>query len=625
MKQLLPLVVALFFSVSLSAQYDDPSRSQLNPAMYPFYHGVASGDPLSDRVILWSRITLDPVVDPVTVGWQVALDASFNTIVSSGTTTTDSTKDYTIKVDAAGLQPNSWYYYRFTYDTLKSITGRTRTLPVGNVNNLRFAVASCQDYQDGFYNAHRHISQRNDLDAVLFLGDYTYEGGALTVAPGDRFHEPDHKTVQLSEYRIRQSQYHLDPDLQAAHQQYPWICIWDDHETANNSYTDSAKNHNVNDGLWYNRKRNAVKAYHEWLPVRWPDETDTFRIFRQFNFGNLINLSMIDTRLYDRSRQATSSSQFVATNDSVILDTTRTMVGPVQFNWLNNNLDTTTARWKIIGQQVIMTPLIIPGGVFGPTPVMINSDQWDGYPYERQKFYDHLLANNIGNIVVLTGDIHTAWANDLPLNGYSDAVRDSSIGVEFVTPSISSGNELPQQVTPVTIYALAPHVRYVELVLHGYYVLDVTPDKVQADFVYVSTVSSSQFTTSAGPSWYVNNGEKYLRETALASSAANTYPPLAPGLSTGIGAISRGITTIMVHPNPFYDQVIVQFNAEHAEDITLEVLNMNGQVVLSNKLGKCAQGLNHAVFNAGNFAQGFYTIRLSGSQSVKSERVIKVN
>ncbi|HRG88403.1 MAG TPA: PhoD-like phosphatase N-terminal domain-containing protein, partial [Chitinophagales bacterium] len=177
MKQLLPLVVALFFSVSLSAQYDDPSRSQLNPAMYPFYHGVASGDPLSDRVILWSRITLDPVVDPVTVGWQVALDASFNTIVSSGTTTTDSTKDYTIKVDAAGLQPNSWYYYRFTYDTLKSITGRTRTLPVGNVNNLRFAVTSCQDYQDGFYNAHRHISQRNDLDAVLFLGDYTYEGG----------------------------------------------------------------------------------------------------------------------------------------------------------------------------------------------------------------------------------------------------------------------------------------------------------------------------------------------------------------------------------------------------------------------------------------------------------------
>lgn len=629
MKKLYPLLALLAICFNLRAQFEDPSRSQLNPSLYPFYHGVASGDPLADRVILWTRITLDPAVDPVTVNWQIALDTSFNTIVNSGAATTDSTIDYTIKVDATGLQPGTWYYYRFTYDTLKSITGRTRTLPVGNVNNLRFAVTSCQDYQDGFYNAHRHLSERNDIDAVLFLGDYTYEGGALTVAPGDRFHEPANKTIQLVDYRIRQSQYHLDPDLQAAHQQYPWICVWDDHETSNNSYTDGAKNHGVNDGPWYNRKANAIKAYHEWLPVRFPVESDTFRIFRQFNFGNLVNLNMIDTRLYDRSKQAVGVPpfQFVPVDDTTILDSTRSMIGPEQAAWLYNNLDTTTARWKIIGQQVIMTPLIVPENVFGPKAMMINADQWDGYPYERQHFYDHIIDNNIGNVVVLTGDIHTAWANDLPLPGYDSVNRSNSVGVEFVTPSISSGNELPQAVTPVTIYSLAQHVRYVELVLHGYYILDVRPDKVQSDFVFVSDVSTQSYTTSTGPSWYVNNGEKFLRSAVSPSTAANTYPPLAPhtSVTTGLGKTANTITTIMIQPNPFFDQAVVQFNTERTEDITLEILNMNGQIVLTNYLGKCVAGLNHTVFNAANFAQGFYTVRLSGSKSAKSERVIKIN
>ncbi|HLP50626.1 MAG TPA: alkaline phosphatase D family protein [Chitinophagales bacterium] len=628
MKHLFPLLLVFFFA-NLSAQAggpNDPSRSQLNPELYPFYHGVASGDPLADRVILWTRITLDPTVDPVNVNWQIALDTNFNSVVNSGVAATDSTVDYTIKVDATGLQPNTWYYYRFTYDTLKSIIGRTKTLPVGMVNNLRFAVASCQDYQDGFYNAHRHLSQRNDVDAVLFLGDYTYEGGPLQVALADRIHEPAKKTIELVDYRIRQSQYHLDPDLQAAHQQYPWICIWDDHETTNNSYTDGAKNHGVNDGDWYTRKTNAVKAYHEWLPVRFPDEADTFRIFRQFNFGNLISLNMIDTRLYDRSKQATGG-QFIPVTDSVVTDSTRTMVGPVQFDWLNNNLDTSNARWQIIGQQVIMTPLIIPPGFAGPTPVMINSDQWDGYPYEREKLYKHILDNNIDNIVVLTGDIHTAWANDLPLQGYSDTTRQNSIGVEFVTPSISSGNELPQLVTPITIYGLAPHVRFVDLTEHGYYILDVNASRVQSDFVFFTDVKTQVYSTVPGPSWYVNDGEKFLRTAATASAPANTYPPLAPNnsFSTSINNLTGSITTIMIHPNPFYDQVIVQFNAAKAEDITLEVLNANGQVVLKSNLGKADVGLNHATFNGSNFASGFYTIRLSGKKNTKSERVIKIN
>ena len=191
MKKISLLLLSLIFFVFVQAQPNGSSRSALNPALFPFYHGVASGDPLSDRVILWTRITLNPPVDPVSVNWQIATDTLFSNIINSGTASTDSTKDYTIKVDAAGLQQNTWYYYRFIYDTVKSVVGRTRTLPTGTVNNLRFAVASCQDYQDGYYNAHRHLSQRNDIDAVLFLGDYTYEGGASVTVVGDRFHEPD--------------------------------------------------------------------------------------------------------------------------------------------------------------------------------------------------------------------------------------------------------------------------------------------------------------------------------------------------------------------------------------------------------------------------------------------------
>jgi alkaline phosphatase D len=278
------LLSALFLSIQISNSQVTHlgSRSAVNPSLYPFYHGVASGDPLSDRVILWTRISTDNSISPVSVNWQIFSDTSLSSIVQSGSASTDSAKDFTIKVDATNLQPNTWYYYRFNYDTFYSVLGRTRTLPTGAVNNLRFAVASCQDYQSGFYNAHRHIAQRNDLDAVLFLGDYTYEDAADNNPVGDRFHEPDKKTVSLLDYRLRQSLYHLDPDLQAAHQQYPWIAVWDDHETTNNSYTDSAKNHNVNDGPWYARKTNAVKAYNEWMPIRTPDVNDTFRIFRRF-------------------------------------------------------------------------------------------------------------------------------------------------------------------------------------------------------------------------------------------------------------------------------------------------------------------------------------------------------
>lgn len=624
------LFATTLFALSLFVSAQSPtdgSRSALNPALYPFYHGVASGDPLADRVILWTRITLNPVVDPVTVNWQISTDTSFNTIVANGATTTDSSKDYTIKVDASGLQQNTWYYYRFAYDTFHSIIGRTRTLPTGAVNNLRFAVTSCQDYQDGYYNAHRDLSRRNDIDAVLFLGDYTYEGGANANVVGDRFHEPNHKTIVLSDYRIRQSLYHLDPDLQAAHQQYPWICVWDDHETANNSYATGAKNHNFPaDGNWFDRKASAVQAYHEWLPIRVPDPNDTFKIFRRFTWGNLADLNMIDTRLYDRDKQvAPAGTQFVSTSDTVLLDSTRNMLGPVQLQWLKDNLDSSVAQWQLIGQQVIMTPLVVPAGLQA-TPFIINPDQWDGYPYDRERFYRHILQHNIQNVVVLTGDIHTSWANDLPLTGYDTSHRQNSAGVEFVCSSITSGNELDPLITAQLILSLAPHVRHVDLTQHGYNILDITPARTQNDFVYVSTVASKSFTSATPISWYVNSGERFLRQGGPASVALNTYPAQAPFVSelTAVKNVSGNLTTVSIHPNPFYDEVVIQYNVFKSEEVTLEVYNDSGQLMVKQNLGFVTAGLNYAVFDGNTFPSGYYRVILSGKTSSKGQALIKI-
>lgn len=607
MKKLFTLV-SLFVSIHFFAQSD---RSFLDPALAPFYHGVASGDPLPDRVIIWTRITLDPPVDPVTVSWQMATDTLFTNIVASGNATTSVDKDYTIKVDVTGLQPDSWYYYRFEYNGNRSITGRTHTMPSGtNVDSIRLAVVSCSDYQNGYFNAYRDITLRNDVDFVLHLGDYIYEYGANS-SLSDRNHEPTTEIITITDYRIRHSLYKLDADLRLLHQQLPMIAVWDDHETTNNSWRDGAENHTPGtEGDWETRKKSGVQAYIEWMPIRQPDPNDTIRIWRNFNFGDLLDLYMLDTRLEGRDEQVGATS-------SALNDPNRKIISAEQFAWLTTNMKQSTAKWQVLGQQVMMAPLKVLG-----TP--LNTDQWDGYPIQRQQLYDSVLTNNIANMVVLTGDIHTSWANDLPLNGYNSSSGANSVGVEFVTTSVTSENS-PLGVPSGLIATLFPHVKYANLDNHGYYILDLNKNRTQADFYNINTITSRSYTVSVDASWYTVDGTRHLQQ-ATGIAVGGVYPPLAPYNSgtTGIKE-NHNVITIGAFPNPFFSQVVVQYYTYQPEAMRIIVTDMEGKVILEKNLGMSIQGLNYAHFDGSQLASGMYIITLQGQKSKASKRLLKVD
>ncbi len=279
-------------------------------AAAPFYftHGVASGDPLSDRVILWTRLLPgNGHHSKVRCDWQVATDADFKQIVSSGSAATSAQQDYTVKVDATGLSPNSHYFYRFSGEGVVSSVGQTRTLPVGDVAEFRLGVASCSNYPQGYFNAYRDMAN-TALDLVLHLGDYIYEyaegvyANATATDKLGRNVEPSNEILSIEDYRMRYGLYRTDADLQAVHARHPFICVWDDHELCNDSWIEGAENHNEAEGDFFARAKAARQAYHEWMPIRTAAAGDQAPIYRSFKLGNLADLIMLDTRQHGRVR-----------------------------------------------------------------------------------------------------------------------------------------------------------------------------------------------------------------------------------------------------------------------------------------------------------------------------------
>lgn len=460
----------------------------------PFLHGVASGDPLADRVVLWTRVTPAPgrEAEPVRVRWRIARDPALSEPVAQGALLTGPGRDHTVKVDPVGLEPGRVWYYGFEAEGAASPLGRARTLPVGEVSRLRLAVASCSNYPQGFFNAYAAIARRADLDLVVHLGDYLYEyanGGYGDGTPLGRIPEPIHEILTLADYRTRHAQYKRDPDLQALHAQHPVVAVWDDHESANDSWRDGAQNHDPSEGSWAVRRAAAQRAYFEWMPVReLPGEVSgPARIYRSLRFGDLADLVMLDTRLFGRDQQ-------VKRDDWVgIGDAHRTLLGPAQEAWLLQQLSGSKrdgVAWRLLGQQVMFAPLSPPG-------VEVNPDQWDGYRASRERVLDHLAADGIDDVVILTGDIHSSWALDVARDPFSSGAYDpttgrGSLAVEFVTPAVSSsplGRSAKLRERLARVRETHPHLRFVDLDNRGYILLDLDRERAQAEWYFVETVA----------------------------------------------------------------------------------------------------------------------------------------
>lgn len=450
------------------------------PAKEIFPFGVASGDPLADAVILWTMLDTLSWKNDSLVHWEVSRSPNFSDISQRGQTIARRGRRCRVKIDVQGLTPGTVYYYRFQNSGKFSSVGRTRTTSrPEQTAEVKLAVVSCNALEWGYMNAFEQIAVREDLAAVVHLGDYIYEyaSGVYGDTSLGRFHEPRHEVITEQDYHQRYAQYRRDPQLRAAHEAHPFICVWDDHEVANNSYLEGAENHNVDEGNYLKRMTAAKQVYYDWMPIR---EQASGAIYRRFSFGSTAELHMLDERLAGRDAPAESFAP------GELADTNRHMLGTEQFEWLCAGLSNSTARWQLLGNQVLFAPLdlsnILP-------EYAVNLDAWDGYAYEQGRLLDSLSTYANPNTIFLTGDTHCSWYFDV-----NDSAGDR-IAAEFGTPSVSSANydEFIGSWDTLTVaryrlYRDNDHLHYTNIKDHGYLLLDLRPEEVKASFHFSRTI-----------------------------------------------------------------------------------------------------------------------------------------
>jgi len=435
------LTVAGSAGVAVAATQFPFAKARSAPARftgYPFTLGVASGDPTSDSVVLWTRLAPSPLAGnggmpdkAIPVQWEVAKDENFTQVVAGGEELATYGDAHSVHAEPQGLQAGFEYFYRFKAGGEISPTGRTKTAPSGATSALAFAFASCQQYEHGYYTAYKHMSQE-DLDLVIHVGDYIYEydSNSYTASGGNVRANSNHEIVNLADYRERHAQYKTDPDLQAAHANFAWLVTFDDHEVDNNWATDIPEEGMPLD-IFARRRRAAFKAYWEHMPLRKAARPsgNAIQIFRSAQYGNLATFHVMDTRQF-RSDQACGDGNRAGCDDRS--NPARTITGAAQEQWLYDGLQQSPAKWQILAQQVFMAQMDNTNGA-GES---YNMDAWDGYKVSRDKLLDFIDTRGIANPIVITGDVHQNWAANL-LRDFRDA--DSKIlGSEFVGTSIST-------------------------------------------------------------------------------------------------------------------------------------------------------------------------------------------
>ncbi len=574
----------------------------------PFYHGVASGDPLQDRVIIWTRVTPDTAQDSIPVSWFVATDVDLNNIVASGAFTTNADRDYTVKVDVAGLSPNTTYYYVFSALGRSSLIGRTKTAPEADeANQLRFAVVSCSNYEAGYFNAYARIADRNDIDAVLHMGDYFYEYsvnqyGDTSLA--ERRHQ-NFEAQELDQYRARYSLYRLDKDLRRLHQQLPMMAVWDDHESANDAWKDGAENHQPDtEGDWERRKAESRRAHFEWIPIREnPDST----IYRKFNYGNMADILMLDTRIVGRDKQPGSIL------DSTFLDSTRSILGTEQFNWLLDNLGSSIAKWKVVASQVMFSEFHAGWG--GPLQGLSFEeaentflDIWDGYPIERLKIINYIRDNEIDNTVIVSGDFHSSFAYDVAdtvvnpqddyslVPNYTPETGEGAVAVEFTTPSITAAN-FDENIGKQNSDALEgiintgepillrinnpnPHMKWVDLDRHGYLILDLQREQAQGNFYHVDRIDEPSDGEEFGAGLAALDGVSHLEQVEVESPskdlAAIPAPLDPPAVAVNTEDDLDNLMIIGVYPNPTHQYATLLYMLDRTQEVKIQIFDLQG-------------------------------------------------
>ncbi|ENV72980.1 hypothetical protein F946_02466 [Acinetobacter johnsonii ANC 3681] len=569
---------ALSLPISLTACGDDADSNTQPNTQVQFLHGVASGDPLQTQVIIWTRVTPTDSSARLEVLWEVAKDAGFKHITATGKVLTTAAQDFTVKVDVTGLAAGQVYFYRFKSASKYSITGQTKTLAT-QVQSVQFAVCSCSNYPAGYFHVYKEMAKQ-DVDVVIHLGDYIYEygmGGYATeeaVAMGRTLADDNNtEIIRLDDYRKRYALYRLDPDLQAAHQRHPFIVIWDDHELANDAWEKGAENHQSDtEGDFLERKLAALAAYFEWMPIR-PIDDQHIKIYRQFDFGTLVQLTMLDTRIIARNVQLDYANYMTATGLDIakfqadLINPVRSLMGVEQRNWLLQKLQQSTATWNVLGQQILMSKMFVPAELLmslaeitagNPSPETLskittqitelleikarmdagdptvtpeekarlavtapyNLDAWDGYFAEREILYGTLVQLN-KKVVVLAGDTHNAWASDL---SSKDGVL---VGVELATSSVSSPGlekylSIPMQQLQAFEFAftsLIEELNYCNLNQRGYLKVRFTAEQVQADWIFVDTIKNKEYIVDETRSHQVILDSTLLPISALKQTA----------------------------------------------------------------------------------------------------------
>jgi alkaline phosphatase D len=526
-----------------------------------FDYGVASFDPTDSKMILWTRVTpINSSVSKVNLTYQIATDMGFTNVLKTELLDAFESDDYTVSMDLSGLKSNTRYYYRFmiTNTSIVSPVGETKTLGKDQeISEVKLAVCSCSNYPAGLFNVYGAIAE-SDADVVLHLGDYIYEYAAGqygsnpdTLALG-RLHEPANEIITLNDYRTRFKQYRSDAQLQLVHQKKPFICVWDDHEVANDAYKDGAQNHNAGEGSFQERKDHAIKAYHEYIGIR--TETDA-KIYRSFSFGQVLDLHMLDTRIIGRDKQLSYSDYLTQSGINAAafqkdwLDPTRTILGAEQLAWLSTSIANGKGAWQVLGQQVLMGKMYVPAellvalvqivgevdatGSAKPstflafqtlivqltqikarllagdsslttaerarvqTVLPYNLDAWDGYPVEREKVY---AAAKGKKLVALSGDSHNGWFSKLTANDQSVS------GKELATSSVTSpGFEAYLGADAASLAGfeqalalLVDDLDYLDASRRGYVMASFTASQIKAEWRYVSSITTKTTTTTVG-------------------------------------------------------------------------------------------------------------------------------